>query len=265
MLFKGRKVSPKLVREALLNQELINEINKFVPVQENSLEETSAVEIFITTKEEQEQPVSVDEADLKTTAVFLKQGNNLGVELTHYHNLETGREDSEALVSVVNIEDNNIIKRKLIFENGAFAREHFVDAKTAQIEFVAETFLLEQEQDAGSFTTLSSDPDEFWGVPCFDIYPTAGTECCQFRYNGLPWNELVTYNYCGAGCTKSWLDPVNPLDACCKVHDSCYSSRGYGSCYCDYQLISCAEGTDEAGGSRLIFAFEQKVKYGFCN
>lgn len=266
MFFKGRKVSPEIVKEALLKKEekrLLNEVKKYIPLDENALVETSAVEIFITIKDIQNQTVAVDDAELKTTALFLKQADNIGIELTQYHNQETDKLDLEALVTVVIPKNNKTIKRKLIFENGELSREHFVDAKTPDIEFVAESFM-SQQNNGEITTTASSNPDEFWGVPCFDIYPTVGTECCQFRYNGLPWNKLVTYNYCGAGCTKSWLEPVNPLDACCKSHDTCYGKYGYGSCYCDRKLIACAEGTDEAGGTRLIFAFQQKIRYGFC-
>jgi hypothetical protein len=99
-------------------------------------------------------------------------------------------------------------------------------------------------------------------VPCFDW--TLSGQCCQFRYNALPWNPLVTYNWCGQGCGSG--TPVNSLDSCCRTHDYCYGSfDSYPlRCNCDANLISCASYTDCAGTDRVIAAFQIKRAWYGC-
>ncbi|MCH7322410.1 Parvovirus coat protein VP1-like protein [Solibacillus sp. MA9] len=45
------------------------------------------------------------------------------------------------------------------------------------------------------------------------------------------------YRYCGPGCTGPGK-PTNPVDACCKLHDECYSRNGRTQ-YCDEMFYSC--------------------------
>lgn len=48
-------------------------------------------------------------------------------------------------------------------------------------------------------------------------------------------------NYCGPGHgdPTGETPPINDVDACCRIHDMCYSERGYFDCYCDKELIDC--------------------------
>lgn len=115
-----------------------------------------------------------------------------------------------------------------------------------------------QSEDA----TIMASP-----VPCFN-WTGSGT-CCRFRYNGLPWNPVVEYKWCGAncggGCSNS-PGTVNALDSCCKTHDCCYVT--YSSypnrCTCDQLLINCARQADYAGASRVVTAFQAKRLYFGC-
>lgn len=45
------------------------------------------------------------------------------------------------------------------------------------------------------------------------------------------------YRYCGPGCSGPGK-PTNPVDACCKLHDECYSKYGRSK-YCDNMLQNC--------------------------
>ncbi|WP_107949704.1 Parvovirus coat protein VP1-like protein [Lysinibacillus parviboronicapiens] len=45
------------------------------------------------------------------------------------------------------------------------------------------------------------------------------------------------YRYCGPGCSGPG-EPTNPVDACCKFHDECYSRYGRTK-YCDQLFQSC--------------------------
>jgi|SRR5690625_254799 len=111
-------------------------------------------------------------------------------------------------------------------------------------------------------TTIRNSP-----VPCFN-WDGSGT-CCKFRYNANPLNPVVTYNWCGANCgggCGSSPSTVNALDRCCKNHDCCYvrNSDYPARCTCDQSLINCANGTDEAGTSRVVTAFKAKQLYFGC-
>lgn len=45
------------------------------------------------------------------------------------------------------------------------------------------------------------------------------------------------YRYCGPGCTGPGK-PTNPVDACCKLHDECYSLHGRTKA-CDELFQKC--------------------------
>lgn len=101
-------------------------------------------------------------------------------------------------------------------------------------------------------------------VPCFN-WDGSGT-CCAFRYNGLPTNPLVNYNWCGANCGGGCYSPptpVNNLDTCCQTHDCAYfNTPSYPArCTADQNLIDCARNTDNAGSSRVVVAFQAKMTF----
>ncbi|TCT21136.1 hypothetical protein EDD68_11197 [Melghiribacillus thermohalophilus] len=52
------------------------------------------------------------------------------------------------------------------------------------------------------------------------------------------------YNHCGPGCGDGLRygggEPINGLDECCRGHDRCYATFGYGDCECDNVLLDCA-------------------------
>lgn len=52
---------------------------------------------------------------------------------------------------------------------------------------------------------------------------------------GIP----VYGNWCGPGYGSG--EPVDPLDACCQVHDGCYDSKGYFACQCDAEIVTCLQ------------------------
>lgn len=62
--------------------------------------------------------------------------------------------------------------------------------------------------------------------------------------SGIPADGIVAAggipiygNWCGPG--HGGGRTVDNLDACCKVHDKCYGTRGYFSCKCDRALVRC--------------------------
>ncbi|AKG05821.1 hypothetical protein AAV35_013875 (plasmid) [Salimicrobium jeotgali] len=258
MFIKGAKIEANSIEELMLegvDLELVKkEMNQYGVFSEDEITKKSAIEFFVTENEE----TQVENAEVKGLGLVLKNNNQSAIEITRYENQKLNDVNFVTRATVVTKNDAQIVKHKLKFEDGELVHKNDVETTHPEITFYGEELLSDNEVSAAN-----SDPDEFWGVPCFDVNP-ANAECCQFRYNGLPWKELVEYNYCGAGCTRSWLEPENPLDACCETHDSCYG-RNFNSCACDYALLNCAEGTDEAGGSRLILAFEAKTRTGVCS
>jgi len=264
MLVKGLVVNSSVAKNSFSSEiaqleAVYTEIKKHVAFNEQLLTELKAVEFFAvdeTSKNKEVSQLEIKDADVQGQALILKHGDNIFIEITKYKKMETLDTDVYIDVTIVSDEEDGTYKRKITFENGKLISNFKINTQYKDVEFLADTFLSNEE-----VSSTSSDPDEFWGVPCFDIKP-ASAECCQFRYNGLPWNPLVTYRYCGAGCTSK-LTPVNPLDACCKTHDSCYG-KVYNSCACDRTFITCASKTDEAGSSRVVAAFRLKVSTGFC-
>ena len=49
---------------------------------------------------------------------------------------------------------------------------------------------------------------------------------------GIP----VHGNWCGPGHGGEHGDPIDALDAACKLHDQCYDEKGYLACSCDREL-----------------------------
>ncbi|SFA56037.1 hypothetical protein SAMN05192569_106812 [Parageobacillus thermantarcticus] len=191
-------------------------------------------------------------------SLYLKLTNQLYVKL-----LEEKVVDSEKIhrmITVVSLRKNNgkATKRLATFLNGEQIGDEEFPLEREVLELPSDIDQLSDEEFAkdGKATTQGSI------IPCFN-WDGSGT-CCEFRYNGLPWNPLVKYNWCGANCGNG--TPVNPLDACCRSHDYCY--RAYPDyperCNCDKNLISCASRTDEAGTDRVIAAFQIKMAYKGC-
>lgn len=58
-------------------------------------------------------------------------------------------------------------------------------------------------------------------------------------------------NWCGPGCSGPKA-PISKVDACCKTHDGCYSSRGYFACSCDKNLQNCLAPHVKAGSEWAI-------------
>lgn len=268
MLIKGARIQPENIKERMLESVdnfdiILNDMKQYVSFDESYIKGESAVEFFVAEESQDTNKIEpkVTEAPVQGLSLFMQYNNFVAIEITRYLNQETKKLRVITRATAVKSNNNKIYKHKLIYEGGSLVRENEIETDHPEIEFFGDA-LLQTDNNKITLADLS-DPDEFWGVPCFDIDP-AHAECCQFRYGGLPWNELVEYNYCGAGCTRRPLEPVNPLDACCQSHDVCYGKH-YNSCSCDEDLLACAEDTDEAGGSRLIFAFEAKTSLGFCS
>ncbi|KGX84366.1 hypothetical protein [Pontibacillus litoralis] len=181
---------------------------------------------------------------LKQFIRFLKFSDTLRIDYI----TASSPDNTSSLVQVIQLIPNEKIRKVVTFKDGSLVGEHSkeTDRKTIELDYD----LSPSEKEINS--RLSDGPD------CIV------NGCCQFRYNGLPWNPLVTYNWCGKGCGGG--TPVNPLDTCCRTHDYCYRSfTTYpDKCACDQNFINCARGTDEAGGSRMIAAFQGVMTWEGC-
>lgn len=64
------------------------------------------------------------------------------------------------------------------------------------------------------------------------------------------------YRYCGPGCSGPGA-PTNPVDACCQMHDLCYSIYGR-SYYCDELFHRCLSPymnpNDRMGRNAILFS-----------
>jgi hypothetical protein len=206
-----------------------------------------------------------------------EEGNATNHELTLYLKYNTGvlikltelkvkneQEEKENKLFTIDVELIEKVNDKTSLSKFAIDDGEFTFTTTVEDynnEDVVVPYYLEiptQSEDA----TIMASP-----VPCFN-WDGSGT-CCRFRYNGLPWNPVVTYNWCGAGCGGGCGNSpsrVNALDSCCQTHDCCYVT--YSSypnrCTCDRLLINCARAADYAGASRVVTAFQAKRLYFGC-
>jgi Phospholipase A2-like domain len=182
---------------------------------------------------------------------FIKFTDKLKVHLFKSTNMEKGNSSFIAQAIALKEEYEKKTKQIVTFLNGELLADTFLDTEDQTLE-LPEDFAELSNAEKGE-TDVSVQ-----GLPCIQ------DGCCSFRYNGLPWNPLVEYNWCGANCGSG--TPVNSLDRCCRTHDYCYGSYSSypGRCACDENLINCASYTDNAGGSRVITAFQAKMLYQGC-
>jgi Phospholipase A2-like domain len=171
-------------------------------------------------------------------SLFLKYNDQLLVNV-----IKTVADDSKESYFIRAIllkeQKGKIIKHLVSYLNDEFLSENEIPSN----EQVVEIPVYEETTESAESITVQ-DIDDCW----YD-------GCCSFRYNGLPWNPLVKYNWCGRNCGSG--TPVNPLDTCCRTHDNCYGAyKSYPDrCACDRNLVQCASYTDEAGTDRVIAAF----------
>lgn len=170
--------------------------------------------------------------------LFLKYNHQLLVNI-----IQTAADNSKASYFIRAIllkeQEGKTIKHLVSFLNDEFLSENEVPTNEQALQIP----MYEEATESDKSVTVQ-DIDDCW----YD-------GCCSFRYNGLPWNPLVKYNWCGRNCGSG--TPVNDLDRCCRSHDYCYGAYpSYpGRCNCDRNLIQCASNTDEAGTDRVIAAF----------
>ncbi|CAM3997930.1 hypothetical protein [Mesobacillus zeae] len=180
---------------------------------------------------------------VKQTNVFMKYGEDMIISFLKTENNEK-RVSYLVKVTALVEEDGKLMKRIAVFMDGEVLAERELPTAEAQLEIP----VYEELEPSESGEVNAEDIDDCWL-----------NGCCSFRYNGLPWNPLVNYKWCGANCGSG--TPVNPLDTCCRTHDYCYGS--YSSyparCSCDRTLIQCAGTTDNAGTDRVIAAFKAKM------
>lgn len=204
---------------------------------------------------------SVDSEDVKAAMPlveqeikFLKFNDFLIASITKSVNLITG--DSDVMVSVSAINTELGIRSDVLLLNDVVKSESQQHTDQTYIDIPRDYETLPKEE-------FSSPEDEKIITQAIDV-PCISNGCCSFRYNGNPFNPLVKYKWCGAGCGSG--TPVNELDSCCKKHDSCYGkySSYPNRCECDMKLIICAKKTDNAGTSRIINAFKAKMLVKNC-
>lgn len=62
----------------------------------------------------------------------------------------------------------------------------------------------------------------------------------EMQKNDVSTDGIPIYgNWCGPGYGSG--TPIDGMDYCCKLHDNCYGSQCYSSCFCNGGLISCLQ------------------------
>ncbi|MDQ0297732.1 hypothetical protein J2S78_000140 [Salibacterium salarium] len=225
----------------------VEKIEETTPLDDRAHDESKGFEVIHEDKAEKE-----DEIPHETT-LYLKYADNILIKLTElvWKKSENSKSFFTIDSEVLEKKDAKTVKHKTSIDDGVVAFSKSID-KPVDTELVIPDYL-EVSNKEGDISAQDTD------IYCFQ-WDGTGT-CCEFRYNGDRDNPLVTYNWCGencgGGCTDL-LETVNFLDACCKIHDCCYKETpGYPlRCSCDQDFIDCARLTDEAGGSRMIIAFQ---------
>lgn len=210
----------------------------------NASEQKIYEETFIFEQEEDDNKIEITQINK-----YIKYDENFRVNIVK--SVSSEQSNSSIVVRATELKQENGKKmiKTVAFQDGVFLTEGEQPTNEKTLK------LPEFENDA---QPTNSD------VVALDLDDCIIDGCCSFRYNGLPWNPLVKYNWCGANCGSG--NTVNPLDACCKTHDICYATNtSYpGRCYCDGTLMACALGTDEAGSSRVYNAFLAKMMANNC-
>lgn len=203
----------------------------------------------------------IEEKTYVTNWVFDDEGRNLLIDqVNHFIKfndqltisfIKTIVDSSKTIYSIKGIElvtsKESAYKHIAVFKNDELQVENKIetDVKVLELPVYEDP---SEEQD----NVTSQGLDDCWL-----------NGCCSFRYNGLPWNPLVHYKWCGKGCGSG--TPVNPLDSCCKTHDNCYVGKTYpAKCKCDNNAANCAAGTDNAGSDRVMAAMITLAALGGC-
>jgi hypothetical protein len=69
-------------------------------------------------------------------------------------------------------------------------------------------------------------------------FPVSLTEPTRVEGVGVDGIPCIYGRWCGPGCSGPGA-PIDDVDACCQAHDRCYGTRGYSSCSCDRELLTC--------------------------
>ncbi|MGE7983640.1 hypothetical protein [Solibacillus sp. NPDC093137] len=202
----------------------------------------------------------VEEKTYVTNWIFDEQGVEQSVEQINHLIKYNDQFTVSFLKTVVNndkvtynfkgiaLNNEDAIKKIALFKNDELQVENEVES---DVEILQLPEYKEPVEDKDN-TLTAMDWDDCWK-----------NGCCSFRYNGLPWNPLVNYNWCGKGCGSG--TPVNGLDKCCEIHDKCYVGKTYpAKCKCDEAAAICAGKTDFAGSDRVYGAMITLLSLNGC-
>ncbi|KML00578.1 hypothetical protein [Rossellomorea marisflavi] len=227
---------------------LVRQVMEHVSNDEIAVQSAAIVKAFETNYFGHHEDESPSESSKTVTQLnrFIKFSDTLRVNLFKSTHVETGKVSYIVQGIALSSKEGKNLKQIVTTFDGEVLADKFFETDELKLD-IPENFSELTEDEKGETDVKAQD------LPCIQ------NGCCSFRYNGLPWNPLVVYNWCGANCGSG--TPVNALDRCCRTHDYCYMSYGSypGRCSCDRNLISCASNTDNAGGSRLITAFQAKM------